>query len=46
MPHSSAASAIVSFRRCRRSYSFVNSIRLTSCRTVARVIVPHLEGPP
>lgn len=45
MPHSSAASAIVSSRRWRRSYSSVNRIRLTSCRTVARVIAALLEGP-
>ena len=46
IPHLSAASTIVSSRRCRRPYRSSNRIRLTSCRTLARVIVALLEGAP
>jgi hypothetical protein len=46
IPSISAASAIVTSRRCRRSYSSSNRICLTSCRILARVRVALLEGAP
>ena len=44
-PFISAASAIVSARRCRRPYSASNHMCLTSCSTVIRVIVTRRKEP-